>query len=391
MRRLLHGEVGSGKTAVCTAAAQLMAETGGITLWLVPTTTLVRQHGRSVGTWWPRHLAPWGHVTGSSSSGERKRIAEELRDGRLSGCIGTQALFDDMFKSLPIGLVMVDEEQRFGVAQRQQLLQPHAGIEPHYLGCSATPIPRSLALVSHGGTELSRLDERPPGRQAVTTAIQGWRMGSVESAIAKCLEHQGAVFVIVPRKQAGLKRSAVELGKHLAQRFGSERVQSCTGDDPEAVQHERIEALQAGSIDVLVATTVIEVGIDVPRAELMIVCDAEFFGLAQLHQLRGRLGRGHRPGHCLLLSASTTGRARIQALADLDNGFAVAAEDLRQRGSGSLDGEAQHGHGALFCLDPVQDEDLLEAAPAAADTAYPDAESWFSSVNPTDDPGDGSG
>jgi ATP-dependent DNA helicase RecG len=352
MQRLLIGDVASGKTVVAFGAAALLAAAGGQTLMMVPTEVLAEQQARVLAPLAARCGFEIGLLTGSTPARAREAILQGSGSGRLQLLIGTQALLGPQIALARLGLVVVDEQHRFGVADRARLGRG-AGAAPHLLTMTATPIPRSLALALHGDLDASFLTERPGGRRPPATVVC---VGADErrAAIARLDDALAAgeqAFVVCPVRQAARRPGAVTaLAAHarLARALAPARVGLLHGALAASDKEQTLRAFAEGRLDVLVATTVVELGIDVPNATVMIVEDADRFGLAQLHQLRGRVGRGTQAGICFLcasigLEAEGEGMSRLRLCAEIDDGFRLAEADLAQRGWGSLDGTEQAG------------------------------------------------
>jgi len=368
MRRLLLGDVGTGKTAVALAAAGQCVAAGFQCALLLPTGVLAEQYVdasqplvRALGV----RLA---RVTSGMRAAERRAALDRIESGEAGLVLGTHALLQQDVRFARLGLVIVDEQQRLGVAQRLTLVRKGEGTRPHLLSLSATPIPRSLALALRGELATSVLDERPRGRVPVTTELRA--RGGADDVLAPtrsacaCGER---VFVVCPTidddpEEEG--RGATARAERLALDLGPERVAVVHGAMPAADRARAMRRFRTGEAQVLVGTTVIEVGIDVPEATLMVVDGAERFGLAQLHQLRGRVGRGARPGRCLLLydePLSLLGRRRLETLASTTDGAEIARADLALRGSGDLGGTRQSGIAEDFVwLDPAAPPAWLE-------------------------------
>ncbi|MGH7619824.1 MAG: ATP-dependent DNA helicase RecG [Gemmatimonadaceae bacterium] len=371
MQRLLQGDVGSGKTIVALFAALLALENAYQAAIMVPTELLAEQHVRSIGTL----LEPLGIVpvllTGSLPARERRAIAERLASGEPVLVIGTHALVQEATVFSKLGFVAIDEQHRFGVEQRKAL--GAKGETPDVLLMSATPIPRSLALTLYGDLDLSLLDERPPGRHPITT---GLRRESARARVFQFVDRQvGAgrqgyiVYpVIAESEKTDLKAATTMYEALAAGPFASRRLSLLHGRIPSDERDEIMRAFREGTIDLLVATTVIEVGIDVPNATVMLIEHPERFGLSQLHQLRGRVGRGAEESYCILLGdVNPDAAARLEIFARTDDGFEIAREDLRLRGMGDLFGERQSGVPTFRIADPLRDEALnLRARDAAA-------------------------
>jgi ATP-dependent DNA helicase RecG len=366
MNRLLQGDVGSGKTVVALLAMLLAAESGYQAALMAPTELLAEQHLRNV-----RYLVEGldlevALLVGRRSVAERALAREAVASGRARLVIGTQALIQEGVEFNALGLVVIDEQHRFGVRQRMQLAD-HADA-PDVLVMSATPIPRSLALTLYGDLDMSVLDERPPGRQPVRTGIRE------ESARPKLWEfvreHVAAgrqAYIVYPlieeSEKIDLKAATAEYDRLTAEVFADLRVGLMHGQLPPEQKDAVMQAFVSGEIDILVSTTVIEVGIDVANATVMVVEHAERFGLSQLHQLRGRIGRGAEQSWCILIAGGgAEARERLAVLARTDDGFEIARADLRLRGMGDLFGSKQHGVPDFRFFDPFQHEALLAAA-----------------------------
>jgi ATP-dependent DNA helicase RecG len=370
MRRLLQGDVGSGKTAVAACAAQIVAWSGGQVAFLAPTELLAEQHHLGLAPLFERAGLAAGYLSGSLTARARRDVLARLSDGRLAVVFGTHALFSADVAYRRLALAIVDEQHRFGVAQRGDLFEK--GLDAHALLMSATPIPRTLALAWYGDLDVSVLDEKPPGRLRVETRwVRGGRAEIEELLVARAAAGE-RIFWVVPRIGAGGEpaepvpgrraESAEERHERLLHsplaEFGVELVH---GRMPPAERARRLARFRAGEARTLVATTVIEVGVDVPAATVLVVEGAEQLGLAQLHQLRGRVGRGGLPSWCLLLGADSA-RARGRILERTDDGFEIAEEDLRLRGMGDLGGVRQAGANAEGFEEWGDDVALLDAA-----------------------------
>jgi len=371
MQRLLQGDVGSGKTVVALFSALLAMENGYQAAIMAPTELLAEQHQRSM----TRMLAAVGIepvlVTGSLKSRERRELAARLADPEPLLVVGTHALVQESAQFARLGLAVVDEQHRFGVEQRKAL--GAKGESPDVLLMTATPIPRSLALTLYGDLDLSLLDERPAGRQPITTALRP------ESARARAMQfvdreldrgRQGYVVypVIEESEKTDLKAATTMFEVLSSGPFSARRVALLHGkmkaDEKDAIMRR----FRDGAIDVLVATTVIEVGIDVANATVMLIEHPERFGLSQLHQLRGRVGRGAEASYCILLGdVSPDTRQRLDVFAGSEDGFVIARADLQLRGMGDLFGERQSGVPTFRVADPLRDELLNEQAREAAD------------------------
>ena len=371
MHRLLQGDVGAGKTIVALFAALLAMENGAQVAFMAPTELLAEQHATSMG----RLLAPLGLapllVTGRLGAAARREAQTRLASHEPVLAVGTHALVQSGVTFGNLGLVIIDEQHRFGVEQRAQL--GTKGEAPDVLLMSATPIPRSLALTLYGDLDVSVLDERPPGRQPVTTAVrpESARDRVFEFARAQ-LEAGRQVYVVYPlietSEKIDLKAATVMYEALVAGPFAGCRVALLHGRVPADEREAIMREFRDGSIQVLVATTVIEVGIDVGNASVMIIEHPERFGLSQLHQLRGRVGRGAAQSWCLLLGdVGPEAAERLALFAATEDGFEIARADLRLRGMGDLFGKAQHGLPAFRVADMLRDEALNDVARQAAD------------------------
>jgi len=371
MQRLLVGDVGSGKTVVAFAAALQVARAGAQTLLMAPTEILAEQHARTFSTLAAPLGLRVGLLTASTPRPQRATLLARAAAGQVDVLVGTQALLSEGLALPALGLAIVDEQHRFGVADRARLRQRGAGDAPlpHLLVMTATPIPRTLAFTLYGDLDLSVLDELPPGRQKIATLILDGASAreAAEDALRATVAAGRRAFVICPvREQA--KRAgavtAVERQRTLAAALAPARVGLVHGELDAAAKEATLRAFRGGALDVLVATTVVEVGIDVPEATLMVIEEAERFGLAQLHQLRGRVGRGTTAATCLLVTGATSvdARARLETLAATNDGFAIAEADLQQRGCGDLFGVRQAGMPGVRFADLAGTARMLELA-----------------------------
>ncbi len=368
MRRMLIGDVGSGKTAVAFVAAALVAAAGARTLMMVPTEVLAEQQARAIGAWVQAVGLRIAALTGGMPAAGRAAAVARWNAGAIDLLIGTHALLTAGLDSARLGLVVVDEQHRFGVAQRAALSAGAA--TAHLLSMSATPIPRSLALVLHGDLDASFLTERPAGRRGAATAVCATPAARAAAwdRLRDAVGAGGQAFVVCPVREEARRAGAVTaLAAHarLARSLAPVRVGLLHGALPAASKERALRAFAGGEIQVLVATTVVELGIDVANASVMVIEEADRLGLAQLHQLRGRVGRGARPGICLLLAseglaADSAGMARLEQLAATDDGFRVAELDLAQRGFGDLLGEDQAG--AIDAVAPSELGEIFQAA-----------------------------
>lgn len=361
MYRLLEGDVGSGKTIVALIAAIIMIRNGHQVALLAPTEILAEQHFQRLRQLVDDSLVV-GKATGSMTAGERRTFLAALRDGYLQLVVGTHALLEDrvVFKSL--GLAIVDEQHRFGVEQRQRLFAK--GDTPDILVMTATPIPRSLALAMYGDLELSVIDELPPGRQQIKTAVRAAsQIDRVYQFIDTEIDAGAQIYVVYPIIEESVKSNLkpLTIGFEATKlRFPNRRVAMLHGRMVPGEKDETMQRFKRGEIDILVSTTVIEVGIDVANASLMLIIDADRFGLSQLHQLRGRVGRGTRQSYCVLVSDKE--KDRLIQFAKTLNGFDLADLDLKLRGPGELLGTRQSGAMRFRFGHIVRDIDLMEKA-----------------------------
>ena len=363
MNRMLQGDVGSGKTVVALFAMLAVVDAGRQAAIMAPTELLAEQHARTLATLCgPLGLAPV-LLTGRLPAGERREALRAIAGGGGRLVVGTHALFQEGVSFADLGLAITDEQHRFGVRQRQALQD--LGHVVDALVMSATPIPRSLALTLYGDLDLSVLDELPPGRTPVRTAVRGTRAredlyGFIRDRVAEGAQAYIVYPLVEESEKVDLAAATEEYERLAGDVFADLRVDLIHGRLPAREKEDVMRRFAAGDIDVLVATTVIEVGIDVPNASVMVVEHAERFGLSQLHQLRGRVGRGADESFCVLIAApGADGRERLAIMARTADGFEIAREDLRIRGMGDFFGARQHGGVECRHLDPERDEDLL--------------------------------
>jgi len=371
MHRLLQGDVGSGKTIVALFAALLAMENGYQAAIMAPTELLAEQHARTL----TRFLEPLGIqpilVTGSLKSGARKGAAAKLASSAPLLAIGTHALVQEAAVFGRLGFVTIDEQHRFGVEQRAALSAK--GDSPDVLLMSATPIPRSLALTFYGDLDVSTLDERPAGRQPVTTVMRPEKARErVLEFVARETEKGRQAYVVYPvideSEKTDLKAATTMYEQLSAGPFAGRVVALIHGRVPADEREKIMRAFRDGKIDILVSTTVIEVGIDVANATVMLIEHPERFGLSQLHQLRGRVGRGAEASYCILLGdVGDEAAERLRIFVETDDGFEIARADLRLRGMGNLFGQEQSGEATFRIADPVADEALNVRARAAAE------------------------
>ncbi len=371
MNRLVQGDVGSGKTMVAAAAAYCAAGNGAQTALMAPTEILAEQHYASLS----KLFAPLGItvdlLTGSMTVRQKREARERLASGETQVVVGTHALLTDATRFLRLGLVIADEQHRFGVAQRSKLSEK--GEDPHLLVMSATPIPRTLALLMYGDLDVSILDELPPGRQTVETFLVGESYRArINAFIRKQVAEGHQCFVVCPaveeNQELGVKAASAWAETLQQTVFPDLRIALLHGQMKGAEKEAAMAAFARGEADVMVATTVIEVGVDVPNATLMVIEDADRFGLSQLHQLRGRVGRGKAKSYCILTShnGNLETLQRLKALCKTNDGFRIAEEDLKLRGPGDFFGSRQSGLPAFRVGDLSCDLATLKQAQTAS-------------------------
>ena len=367
--RLIQGDVGSGKTVCAAAAVYALFQNGYQSAMMAPTEVLAAQHLSTM----TRFLTPFGVrcalLTGSTHAPERREILQKLAAGEIDLLIGTHAIFGERVEFARLGLVITDEQHRFGVRQRQALSQKGEGA--HVLVMSATPIPRTLALILYAELDVSQLDELPPGRTPTATYVVTPELRErLYGFVRKHVLAGEQAYVVCPKaeeSETGEVADVKTLCRELSE--GPLRGLSCDilyGKMGARRKQDVLDRFYRGELSVLVATTVVEVGLDVPRATGIVVENAERFGLSQLHQLRGRVGRGKLPGYCILISPREDNE-RLSAMKKTTDGFALAREDLRQRGPGEFFGQRQSGEVRFAIADLMTDMDVLTAARAEAD------------------------
>jgi ATP-dependent DNA helicase RecG len=383
MQRLLQGDVGSGKTVVAALAAVQCIENGYQAAVMAPTEILAEQHYRKFAEW----LEPLGlkvaWLSGSLKKSDKKQSLADIAEGEAAIAVGTHALFEDevIFKNL--GLAIIDEQHRFGVHQRLALrmkgTKPNKGAQPHQLMMSATPIPRTLAMSYYADLDVSVIDELPPGRTPVVTKLvaEERRDEVIQRVRDACVDGRQAYWVcpLIEESETLQLQTALDTHAHLQQTFPELRVGLVHGRLKGAEKQQVMTAFKAGEVQLLVATTVIEVGVDVPNASLMVIEHAERMGLSQLHQLRGRVGRGAAESACVLLyqtPLSPMAKERLKVIYENTDGFEIARQDLQLRGPGELLGARQSGVPMLRFADLALDLDLLDAAREAAEVLLRD-------------------
>ena len=368
MLRLLQGDVGSGKTLVALLAMLEAVEAGAQAALLAPTEILARQHLATLQGQCEAIGVRIAILTGREKGRARESVLMGLADGSIDILIGTHAIFQQHVAYQKLGLIVIDEQHRFGVSQRL-LLSEKAEHPPHLLAMTATPIPRTLTLTHYGEMDVSRIDEMPPGRTPIETlVISDGKLSDVVEGLGRHVAAGGQAYWVCPlveESEAVDAAAAEDRAAVLRQRFGADRIGLVHGRMKGPEKDAVMTSFASGELGVLVATTVIEVGVDVPNATLIVVEGAERFGLAQLHQLRGRVGRGAGASRCILLrgqNLSETGRARLALMRETNDGFRIAEEDLKLRGPGEILGTRQSGEQNFRVAAP---EDIAELAPMA--------------------------
>ncbi|MBO3458754.1 ATP-dependent DNA helicase RecG [Aetokthonos hydrillicola Thurmond2011] len=372
MNRLVQGDVGSGKTVVAVIAILAAIQSGYQAALMAPTEVLAEQHYRKLVSWFNLLHLPVELLTGSTKTVKRRQIHAQLETGELPLLVGTHALIQDPVNFNRLGLVVIDEQHRFGVEQRARLQQK--GEQPHVLTMTATPIPRTLALTIHGDLDVSQIDELPPGRQKIQTTVLSAQQRTHAYDLMKREIAQGRqVYVVLPLVEESEKldlRSAVEEHQKLQESIFPEfQVGLLHGRMTSAQKDEAINKFRDNETQILVSTTVVEVGVDVPNATVMLIEHAERFGLSQLHQLRGRVGRGAAQSYCLLMSSSKSPDAqqRLMVLEQSQDGFFISEMDMRFRGPGQVLGTRQSGVPDFTLASLVEDEEVLILARQAAE------------------------
>ena len=371
MNRLVQGDVGSGKTMVAAAAAYCAARNGKQSALMAPTEILAEQHFASLQKLFEPLGITVGLLTGSMTPKQKRNVREQIELGMVQVAVGTHALLTDATKFSDLGLVIADEQHRFGVAQRSKLTSK--GEDPHMLVMSATPIPRTLALLMYGDLEVSILDERPPGREEVDTFLVGESYRArINAFIRKHVAEGHQCFIVCPaveeNEELGIKSATVWADTLQQTVFPDLKISLLHGQMKGSEKEAAMAAFARGEADVMVATTVIEVGVDVPNATLMVIEDADRFGLSQLHQLRGRVGRGKAKSYCILTSHNRNPETlqRLKALCKTTDGFKIAEEDLKLRGPGDFFGSRQSGLPAFRVADLSFDLSTLKLAQEAS-------------------------
>ena len=369
MNRLIQGDVGSGKTAVAAALCWAVIQNGMQAALMAPTEILASQHYHSLNALLEPAKITCALLTGSVKSAEKKKIYQALSDGRIQLVIGTHALLGDKVEFQNLGLVITDEQHRFGVGQRSALAKK--GASPHLLVMSATPIPRTLALMVYGDLDISILDELPPGRQKIETyLIDPGKRSRAFTYVKKHLDQGRQGYLICPlieEDESGMM-SVLQYGETVKEAFPTSTVGVLHGKMKPAEKEQVMEAFSQGKIQLLVSTTVVEVGVDVPNAVIMVIENAERYGLSQLHQLRGRIGRGKYLSTCILITDAQNEDTlkRLKLFRDTSDGFKIAEADLKLRGPGDFFGQRQHGLPQLKIADMTTDMEVLRQAQRCA-------------------------
>ena len=379
MNRLVQGDVGSGKTMVAAAAVWFAAQSGLQSALMAPTEILAEQHYKTLAPLLESLGVRCALLTASTPAKTRRSMLAQLQDGEITLAIGTHALLSPDVQYQNLGLVVTDEQHRFGVGQRAAL--GAKGDDPHLLVMSATPIPRTLALMIYGDLDVSLIDELPPGRQHIDTfAVNTSYRKRIYDFVRKLVGEGRQAYIVCPmvaeNDELPDERKAVTAYAEKLRRevFPDLSVAPIHGRMKAKEKEQTMRAFAAGEIDVLVSTTVVEVGVDVPNAAVMLIENAECFGLSQLHQLRGRVGRGQHKSYCILVSdnAGEDNRRRLAVMTKTNNGFEIAEEDLKLRGPGDFFGSRQHGLPSLRVADLTCDMELLHESRAAAERLLAD-------------------
>jgi ATP-dependent DNA helicase RecG len=374
MHRLLQADVGAGKTVVAIYGMLVAVAAGFQTVMMAPTEILAQQHWRTIERLLQHSRVDRRLLTGQLTAAERRETLQAIRSGTTQLVVGTQAVIQQDVEFARLGLAVIDEQHKFGVLQRAHFSSGSNSTPPHTLVMTATPIPRSLCLTQFGDLDLSVISELPPGRQKVNTSrvgtaaavLKAWdfvreKVRSGRQAYVVCPRIESADEANLVNEQTGAEAVFRQLGKAELREF---RLGLLHGQLPSAEKEAVMDAFRRHEIDVLVCTTVVEVGVDVPNATLMVIYDAERFGLSQLHQLRGRIARGHFAGYCFLFSTATTSdaTARLSAMEAHASGFDIAEADFALRGPGDLLGTRQSGALPLRVADLVRDQAILKEA-----------------------------
>jgi ATP-dependent DNA helicase RecG len=352
MNRLLQGDVGSGKTLVALMIMLMSLDNEFQCALMAPTEILAQQHFQSITRFLNNMNVTIKLLTGSTRKSERKEIHEDLESGKLQILIGTHALIEDNVNFKNLGLVVIDEQHRFGVAQRAKLWQKNDLIPPHVLVMTATPIPRTLAMTVYGDLDVSVIDELPPGRKPIQTMhFFENKRNKIYGFLKQQLEKGTQIYIVYPLITESEKMDLKNLEegyRHISEVFPEVKISMVHGKMKPAIKENAMQAFKKGETKIMVATTVIEVGVDVPNAAVMVIESAERFGLSQLHQLRGRVGRGTEQSFCILMSSykiSNETRKRLETMVRTNDGFEIAEVDMKLRGPGDIEGTQQSGIG----------------------------------------------
>ena len=376
MLRLVQGDVGAGKTVVAALTALAVIEAGGQAALMAPTELLAEQHHANFARWFEPLGVQVALVSGRQTKSVRAKILRGLADGSIAFAVGTHALFQGDVGFARLRLVIVDEQHRFGVDQRLRLREKGAakGLHPHQLVMTATPIPRTLAMSLYADLDSSVIDELPPGRTPVATVVlpDSRRAEVLQRVAAACADGRQAYWVctLIEESEVLVARAAEETAAHLRAELPQLRIGLVHGRLKPVEKDRVMRSFRASELDLLVATTVIEVGVDVPNASLMVIDNAERLGLSQLHQLRGRVGRGARQSHCVLVyhaPLSGMAEARLRVMRETNDGFVIAQRDLELRGPGEILGTRQTGLAQMRVADLMRDAPMVPAVRAAAD------------------------
>ena len=375
MQRLVQGDVGSGKTVVAALAAIEAVSAGCQAVMMAPTELLAEQHYRTFANWLTPLGIQVGWCAGKQTASQRKQVLADLQSGETKVAVGTHALFQDEVVFNNLGLVIIDEQHRFGVHQRLALRDKGRDVNsmPHQLVMTATPIPRTLAMTAYADLNVSIIDEMPPGRTPVTTVVvpDNRRQDVIDRVHAACQQQRQVYWVctLIEESEHLQCQAAEDTATILQDSLPDLKIGLVHGRMKTADKDTVMNAFKAGDLDMLVATTVIEVGVDVPNASLMVIENAERLGLAQLHQLRGRVGRGQIESHCVLMyhpPLSENGQARLKCLRETNDGFVIAQRDLEIRGPGEVLGTRQTGLPQFRVADLIEDQELLAVMDRAA-------------------------
>lgn len=370
MNRLIQGDVGSGKTLVALMIMLLSMDNGFQSCLMAPTEILAQQHFQSISKFLEGMNIQVGLLTGSTKAKDRKVLHAALLSGEIQILIGTHALIEDIVVFKNLGLVVIDEQHRFGVAQRAKLWKKNDLIPPHILVMTATPIPRTLAMTVYGDLDVSVIDELPPGRKPIETMhfFENRRM-QLNNFLRQQLEKGAQVYIVYPLISESEKmdfKNLEEGYRNITEAFPDVKVSMVHGKMKPAIKESAMQTFKKGETQIMVATTVIEVGVDVPNATIMVIESAERFGLSQLHQLRGRVGRGANQSYCILMSSYKIGvesKKRLETMVRTNDGFEIAEVDMKLRGPGDIEGTQQSGIGFdLKISNLAKDGEILQLA-----------------------------